>query len=52
MRIKRAGGGVANATDCKSVVLWTSGVQVPPCPPRREKLLRNFSTWLARDEIL
>ena len=20
------------ATDCKSVVLWTSGVRIPPCP--------------------
>jgi hypothetical protein len=23
------------ATDCKSVVLWTSGVRIPPCPPNK-----------------
>ena len=28
-----AGGGAANASDCKSDGLWPSGVQVPPCPP-------------------
>ena len=27
-----AGGGAANASDCKSDGLWPSGVQVPPCP--------------------
>ena len=32
MCIKRAGGGMADATDLKSVGRKAVGVQVPPCP--------------------